>query len=156
MWLWSFKDFYSQFPKSPLGMPGTICMISFLCSKYKEKWLAHNLWVSLLTQVRVIMYSVSKKGYLTLLWPYSSLPDDPQVQWNTKLVGTIIADHIKINRIEVVNISFADVTCYICWHLPQFWLIIAGEHYASLHSILYNITIHVLSSSSDANIYFQI
>ncbi|XP_073257465.1 N-acetylglucosaminyl-phosphatidylinositol de-N-acetylase-like [Porites lutea] len=33
---------------------------------------------------------------------HSSLPDDPQVQWNTKLVGTIIADHIKINRIEVV------------------------------------------------------
>lgn len=52
-----------------------------------------------------IMYSVCKEGYLTLLCLYSSLPDDPQVEWNTKLVGRIIADHIKINRIEVVSIS---------------------------------------------------
>ena len=87
-----------------------------------------------------IMYSVCKEGYLTLLWLYSSLPDDPQVEWNTKLVGRIIADHIKINRIEVVSISFTDMTCHICWHHPQVLLILphADKPYASQHTILCN------------------
>ena len=79
-----------------------------------------------------IMYSVCKEGYLTLLWLYSSLPDDPQVEWNTKLVGRIIADHIKINRIEVVSISFTDMTCHI------YLLSHTGKPYASQQTILCN------------------
>ena len=78
------------------------------------------------------MYSVCKEGYLTLLWLYSSLPDGPQVEWNTKLVGRIIVDHIKINRIEVVSISFTDMTYHI------YLLSHAGKPYASQYTILCN------------------
>ena len=54
------------------------------------------------------------------------------MEWNTKLVGRIIADHIKINRIELVSISFTDMTCHI------FLLSHAGKPYASQQTILCN------------------
>jgi len=34
---------------------------------------------------------------------FSSLPDDPNVDWDTKIVSQIILDHIKHNQFQMVR-----------------------------------------------------
>lgn len=42
---------------------------------------------------------------VVLFYSFSYLPDDPKVDWDTKIAGRIIAEHIKHNQIQVVRFS---------------------------------------------------